>query len=833
MRVPLSWLQELVSIDQSAEEIANKLSMAGFEVEAIEDMASQLNGVVIGFVVSKKQHPNADKLSVLEVQVGQEENLQIVCGAKNVRAGIHVPVALEGTYLPASDLKIKTSELRGVISQGMICSSQELGLKGDPSGIIICENVSSQVPTTGETFSSFLELNEIVLDLAITANRPDGLSMRGIAREVSTLFKTKILFDENNEKEEYQNLQLNKVTPDVKEETEIFSLCKINSLKERGDIPHFIERRISTAGINSINDIVDISNYLMLETGQPTHVYDHDKLEKLTNSKVDHNSFGIRKAKAGESIICIDDNVYDLDERVTVITCLDKPIAIAGVIGGKASSISKDSKTIWVESALFTPSAVRNSIKKVATRSEASSRFEKGIVPGITVETSEKIIEYLIQSKGGKVESRWCYKKQNLSLPNIHLRRSKINQILGILKEDNPQCTQESQRKGLDIDPYADEGRYLSDFTISDTLESLGCVLTQEHDGWRVSIPSYRSRDLIREIDLVEEVARIVGYDSFESRLPDPISPGGLNHRQQSERKLRTSLCSQGLQEITTLSLVSRNDSENQVSISNPLLAEASHLRTSILQEHISICARNLQSGRDNCWTFEIGNIYEQQSEGVLETKVLAGLMCNGKTLERWRTKSTHESFSFYDARGKLAAGLQVLDIQIEDRPYNSKEHLHPGRSSELFLEGRSIGYFGQLHPFEIDRLGLPIPTYVFEIKLEPILISATRPSKWISKFNQYSTLPSMERDIAVVVDKRTSSSEIVKLIRKTAKPLLETVELIDRYEGEEIAAGQCSQAFRLVYRKKDQTLTDEIVRPIHEKVREALSTKLNAKLRS
>ena len=807
MRVSLSWLKQLVQVDESVEALENRLSMAGFEVEEIDDLSAKAQGVVVGHVLEREQHSNADKLSVCKVDIGATEPVQIVCGAANVRAGIHVPVATVGAVLPAVGLTIKAGELRGVASNGMICSLTELGLANASDGIAILEELTDQLPPTGTPVAALLGLDDTVLELAITANRPDGLSMVGIAREVAALTGGALSLPELNFEPDHRDL-----TSDF--DGAFYGLVKIDGVDGSTPSPTWLRQRLERAGVNSVNAVVDITNLVMLEQGQPLHAFDADALERITGSPVDANSFGVRPARDQEEFIGLDERELVLNADVQVVTCHDKPVAIAGVLGSQASAVTAQTTSIWLESAMFSPARVRRSARQVGLRTDASGRYEKGLPADLTLACSVRAIELLHEHFPCSVGERWVGGPAPQPPAPVPLRRLALHQLLGPLDGE-------------------DGSEDLADDVIERCLTALGCELAPSDDGWDVTTPASRRQDLQREVDLIEEVARLVGFDRFEAHLPDPLAPGALTPRQQAERRLRRLFCAAGLQEVTTLSLVGASDSEQRIAISNPLLAETSHLRTNLWEEHLQICVRNLKASQSGCAIFEIGNTYSGTPEAVTQTAQLCGVICGERRLERWTTNGKPSTPTYFEARGVLTRVMQALQLDLSDRRLTDDERLHPGRASTLVLEGRPLGCFGQVHPALAESLDLPAETYLFELDLQRLVDAATRSNRWTPSYQSFPTVPASERDLAVVVAKDCLSGDLIQAIRKAGKPLLEHVELIDRFEGDQLGDALASQAFRLRYRGKKETLTDDKIQPVHEKVRQALVKQFNAELRS
>ena len=816
MRVSLQWLQELVTGPEQAlapGPLAERLSLAGFEVDAIEDLAAQAGGVVVGFVRERQAHPNADKLSVCLVDIGAAETLQIVCGAANVRAGIHVPVALVGATLPAVNLTIKPAELRGVASSGMICSLAELGQAADGEGIAILDELLEQLPPLGAAVGPSLGLDDQVLELAITANRPDGLSMQGIAREVAALVGGQTHIKAPEIAAPSQPLPLSASDRVAVEAGGLFSITALDGLKVAPS-PLWLQQRLQKAGIRPINNIVDITNLVMLETGQPLHAFDSKRLAVIAgDSEPQLASLGLRQALDGEEFTSLDATEHKLSPEALVVTYSNRPIALAGVMGGADEAVNEATTSIWLEAAVFAPQAVRRSARSVGLRTEASSRFEKGLPREATLAAADRAVALLMQHCAANVSGRWLHQRAEQPIEPLQLRRDALHNLLGPVQ---------------DGEDYSD----LSDDRIVQTLTALGCQLAEDVDGegWLVTVPPSRLMDLQREVDLIEEVARLVGYDHFACHLPDPLEPGGLTPAQQVERRLRRQLCAAGLQEACSFSLVPA--AAGRIPLANPLLADYGYLRDNLHGELLAAARRNLQSGQPGFWAFEIGQVFSSDVARSAR-QLLAGVICGERRGERWSSSGKPQPPSYHQARGLLQQALAALAIPIEDRPLTQHPLLHPGRAAQLVVEGRPQGWFGQLHPEQAEKLDLPQTSIIFELELDALLIAATRRNRWQPAFAPYATVPASERDLAVVVAASTHSAELLQVIRKAGKPLLEHAELVDRYEGGQLAAGQCSQAFRLRYRDASRTLTDEEVEAAHSSIRAALEKQLGALLRS
>ena len=819
MQVSLQWLRELVACDLAADVLAEKLSIAGFEVEEIVDLAARAAGVVVGYVEQREPHPDANKLSVCTVAIGADEPLQIVCGAKNVRAGIHVAVATVGAYLPAVDLKIKPAELRGVASSGMICSLSELGLADSSDGIVILDDALETLPPVGSPVGPLFGLDDQVLELAITANRPDGLSMLGIAREVAALTGASLSLPAAAAPVAASPLPVRTDVQDRIEEGGLFSLTALSGVQV-GPSPRWLQSRLERAGLRPINNVVDITNLVMLEQGQPLHAFDADRLARLSENQLDPAAIDLRAGRPAEAFITLDGTEHSLSEDAWVVSYADHATALAGVMGGQTTAVDGDTTSIWLEAAMFAPQTVRKSARSLGLRTDASSRFEKGLPVEVTLGAADRAVALLQELCGATVQSRWLHQRSEVAKEPLELRRDALHNLLGPIAAD-----------GAEED--------LADAEIERILQALGCSLEQAEEGWLVHVPPARAMDLQREVDLIEEVARLVGYDRFASHLPDPIAPGGLTPVQEAERRLRRLLAAAGLQEVCSLSLGPAEaerpgaDPSRRVPLANPLLADYSHLRDSLVDELLFAAQRNLKAGRSGFWAFEIGNVFDATAKGSPQSQHLAGLICGSRQAELWSQSGKPQALDYFSARGLLQLALAGLNLPVEDRRLSEHPLLHPGRAAQIVVEGRPAGFFGQVHPELAEQYDLPPATYLFQLEVTPLLSAATRRNRWQPSFATFATVPASERDLALVVNAETASAQLLNAIRKAGKPLLEQAELVDRYEGEQLAAGSCSQAFRLRYRDPKRTLKDSEVDEAHAKIRAALEKQFGAQLRA
>jgi len=814
MKVSQNWLNNLVEITSTPEDLSEKLSIGGFEVESLEDCSKNVNGVVLGKVLSVLKHEGSDKLSICQVDIGTSKNLQIICGANNIKPNIYVYVATVGAKLNAVDLTIKKSEIRGVISEGMICSLQELGLEDSSEGIEIIDEELALKHELGTPGSDLLLLNDFIYDLAITANRPDGMSVIGIAREISALLESTLNFPELNHKYNIHLLKGIKLCPEAIESNCIYTISCIDGVNGEKLSPRWLRDRIEKSGIKSINLLVDLTNYILLEQGQPLHAFDKDKLSNLIGKEVSPNDFSVRKAKDNESLKCLDGKNYDLNENITIITCCDKPVAIAGVIGGLETSVTNTTTSIFLEGAVFNPVTIRKSSREIGVRTESSSRYEKGISSKNTIGAVTRAINLLEE-----------YYPINLPIINtsnlinnedvfIKLRRNRIHKILG----------------PLIINDQLDK-RNLSDNEIVDKLMLIGCTLKSKEYGWDVAVIPNSSHDLIREIDLIDEIARLIGYDRFDLNLPNPIKPGKLSSEQLALRKVKCGFTENGFNEVLSYSLVPE-DNEKLIKISNPLLLETSCLRDNIWKEHLEILNRNIKAGQASCYIFEIGNVFHKKTEFIQE-EVLNGAIYGNKKFGKWINSGKDNDLNYYQARGKLMEALSSLNIKIEDKPTNSIDFLHPGRTAKLVIEGKDAGYFGEIHPKLILEKKSLKKVYLFNIIVSNLLEASTRKNKWIPIYKQYPIVPKMERDINFVFSKKYLISDITSQIRKTGKNLLEDVNLLDVFEDTKFGDDHISYTFRLSFRDKDKTLLDSDITSIHSNIISNVEKCFNTKLRN
>ncbi len=810
MHISLNWLRTLVQDGLEVEDLAHRLTMAGFEVEDVEDQRSWADGVVVGKVLTLEQHPDADRLSVCTVDVGRDEPLSIVCGAKNIAADLQVAVATVGTELPKVGLKLKPTKLRGVPSQGMICSLKELGLEKESSGI----HIFAGDLTVGEDVRPLLGLSDAILDLSSTANRADALSMVGIAREVKALTDAPLSLPKIAV-EDYASDQQLTVSVTEKEACPVYIGTVIEGVKI-GPSPGWLSQRIEAAGVRSINNVVDVTNYVLLEWGQPLHAFDRDRLQSLTGDKA--LEIGVRFGKEGETLKTLDGQDRKLKDQSLVITANDKVVALGGVMGGEESEVNDSTTNLVLEAAWFDPVAVRRSARGQSLRSEASTRYERGVNRAELEMACQRAIDLIVEVAGGKVVCQAAERSdQDRQWSNVvELRLARVNQILGPTFVDG-------------------KNGELSAADVEQTLTALGCELKDKGDGtWTVTVPPYRYRDLEREIDLIEEVARLYGYEKFKDTLPGQSDLGKLSTEQRLLRKLRESFRGAGLTELQHYSLGSP-EGEGKIKLSNPLLAEYSALRTEMLTGLVDAFVFNQEQGNGALWGFETGRVFAAADDGALsESDRLAGILGGDASTAGWIRGGKEKPLTWYEAKGIVEGVFQRLGLQVGWKADSSNEMFHPGRTAALILRGDPQGVFGQLHPAVARDRDLPSEVYLFDINLSMLLTAMDDDGgRKVSTLKTFSSFPGSSRDLAFFADVSVPVSDLMTAMTKTGGKLLDSVELFDDYRGKGVPEGQRSLAFRLIYKAGDRTLKDKDVDPVHQKVRAQLEKKFKVELRS
>lgn len=798
MLVPVKWLSEYVDIeDIDIKELNEKLIMSGSNTETVKEMLKGVKKVVIGKILSIDGHPDADKLFVLQIDVGEEEPIQIVTGATNCEVGKCIPVALHGSLL-ADGTKIKKGKLRGVVSNGMLCSLEELGFdarviqKEYADGIYLFDK---DYPF-GEDVRVCSEFEDNVIEFEITSNRPDCLSMIGMARETAATFSRTLKLPEVK----IQN-EVGDVNDYCSVEIADADLCMRYAARvvkdvKMGESPAWMQIRLMKAGMRPINNIVDIANYVMLEYGQPIHTFDL--------AAVEGNKVIARRAKAGEKLVTLDEVERELNENMLVIADTVKPVALAGIMGGANSEINGETKNILIEVANFEKSCIRKTSKDLGLRSEASSRFEKGVSTYATIEVANRVCQLIEELGAGTVVKGHVDVYPTVTEEiKITLRPARVNQILGT---------------------------DLSKAEIVDLLNRLEIKSEDASDDLTCHIPECRL-DLVKEIDLIEEIARMFGYDKIPSTLPKGSEWGAKTNGQIIEDYAKGVLLSSGLNEITTYSFISPGSfdmirsSEDSllrktVTIKNPLGEEYSVMRTTLMSNTLEVMARNIKRNIEDVSVFEIGNIFVPREIPVvnlpIEKKELS-IGVYGKDKD------------FFTIKGIVCNMLDRLGIK-DYKFIAEKNHgtFHTGRCASIVWGNHIIGTIGEVHPKVTDNYDITGRCYLANLDFN-ILMQMTRLDRIYAEIPKY---PAITRDIALLVKDQVTAGEIFEIIESNGGNLLESVKLFDIYKGKQIEEGHKSMAYALVFRSAEKTLTDEEVTKVYDKILSKLEEKIDAKLR-
>lgn len=797
MLVPLSWLKDFVDIDEEERTMSERFTMSGSNVEGVTHLGEGIKGIVIGEIVKVEKHPDADKLSVVITDIGSKE-VQIVTGAVNVTTGDKIPVALHGAVL-ADGVKIRSSKLRGVESQGMLCSAQELGI--DPHGLP--EEIQKGIlilpkdAPVGEDFLEYLPLEDTVIDFEITPNRPDCLSIFGMAREAAAAFNLDLKRPAISLKQEAPGSasELAKVTITDAD------LCPRYVAKVVEDIviepsPLWMQRRLQAAGVRSINNIVDITNYTMLELGQPLHAFDLGKLSKP--------HIIVRRAKSDEMITTLDDVDRTLTEDMLVIADEIGPVAIAGIMGGASTEISGSTKRMLLESANFFGPSVRRTSRRVGLRSEASSRFEKGIDSNLCEIAANRACELIEALGAGKVTKGsvdvYPGKKDALK---VVLRPDRVNGLLG-----TNICAQ----------------------TMKDMLKRLEIEVESGGEEYMALIPSFRA-DIESEADLAEEVGRLYGYNNLPSTLPaSDATFGRLSIRQKTEDAVKELLASKGYSEVYTYSFVSpgvfdsinvpgESPIRNAISLLNPLGEDHSIMRTTLIPNLLEVVRHNQNQKVKRVKIFEVGAVYTPKGLPLKELpdepkRIVLGI-CG-------------EALSYYDLKEAVETLLYKLGIKEYGFSRGTHFALHPGRCGKIALRGEELGCIGEVHPDVLENYGINEKVLIADLDLD-MMLNAALPAV---RFESLPKFPASHRDLALVVEERVLAGEIIACIKDMGEDILEKVELFDIYQGGQIASGYKSMAFSLTYRSNTATLTDNKVNDLHQRIKDGLVEKYNAALR-
>lgn len=794
MLISLDWLKQYVDIKENLKELDNALTMIGQEVEAIDVQGKDLDNVVVGQIVEYGKHPNSDRLTLLKVNVGKDEPLQIVCGAPNHKLGDKVVVATIGAVLPG-DFKIKKSKIRDVESFGMLCSEVELGLGEDADGIII---LPEDAPV-GEEYRKYAGLDDVIFELEITPNRPDCLSHIGIAREIAAYYGRKVKYPVANFTETIESTtKYAKVTVEDKERCKRYRGRVITNVKV-GESPEWLKKRIRAMGMHPINNIVDITNFVMFEYNQPMHAFDLDKVE--------NGSVVVRSATPGEKITTLDGVERELNNEELVIANDDKAIAIAGIIGGVETEITPETKNIFLEVANFEPSNIRKTARRLGVTTESSYRNERGMDPEGVEEASDRAVALIVEIAGGEVLDgaidRYVEKPQKFEIP---LSFEKLNKFVG---------------------------KEISEDVVGKILSNLGLGIKKlSQDTIIVTPPSFRG-DLTRTADIYEEIIRMYGFDNIEAIMPvENIQAGTREPNVELTDEAKKIIREIGLQEVVNYSFIPRNAVEilnikdPVINISNPLSEDMAILRPTLMWSLLANIRDNINRNQFDLRLAEVSRIFTPGEKlANEELRICIGLAGRPeRTL--WNPKP--ESYDFYTIKGYVEKVMDFLGISRYRLSRTTDTNFHPGRSAEISIGNDVVGVFGEIHPDVQEKM---------EIKRERVYIAElnlAKLAKYRKKTIKYESIvkyPEVTRDLAIVLDRDVLVGDMVDAIKRVS-PLIEKVDIFDVYQGEKIDADKKSAAISIVLRNKTKTLDEKEINGVIEKVLALIAKEYKGQIR-
>ncbi|ASJ96562.1 MULTISPECIES: phenylalanine--tRNA ligase subunit beta [Shewanella] len=794
MKFSESWLREWVNPSISRDELSHQITMAGLEVDGVDAVAGEFSGVIVGEVVECGQHPDADKLRVTKINVGQDELIDIVCGAPNCRQGLKVAVAMVGAVLPG-DFKIKKAKLRGQPSFGMLCSYGELGIDIESDGII---ELPLDAPI-GQDVREYLDLDDAVIDVDLTANRADCLGMVGLAREVGVLNRQTVVAP-----------TWDAVTPSIDAAIEIDnqapSACPrylgrvVKNVNVKAQSPLWMQEKLRRSGIRSIDPIVDITNYVLIEFGQPMHAFDLAKID---------GQIKIRLGDGEEKLTLLDGNEVTVPADTLVIADNSQPLALAGVFGGEYSGVTSETQDILLECAFFAPLAIMGKSRRLGLHTDSSHRFERGVDPELQHKVMDRATRLVLQICGGEagpvVESK---SDEHLPKPaNILLRRSKLDRVLG---------------------------HHIADADVTEILERLGFSVSRVDDNWQVTTATYRF-DMAIEEDLIEEVARIYGYNNIPNVAPVAALSMPLHNEADIDlKRVRAMMVARGFQEAVTYSFVDPKLQQlvhpgvDAMILPNPISVEMSAMRLSMFTGLLTAVGYNQSRQQGRVRLFETGLRFvpdEKAESGVRQQAMLGAVISGNQNDEHWSMES--KTVDFFDLKGDLEA-IIGLTVSEDEFTFKKASHpaLHPGQCAEILRNDRVIGVIGAVHPSLEKPFGLNGKTIVFELELDALLHASLPQAQTVSKF------PANRRDIAILVDEDVSAGKVVNLIRKVGENQLVGLNLFDVYQGKGVEPGKKSLAIALTLQDNTRTLEEKEIAEMVEKVVSELKTEFNALLR-
>jgi len=762
MKFSENWLRTFVNPALTSAELSHLLTMAGLEVEGLDAVAPAFNNVVVAQVLEVVKHPNADRLNVCQVNVGEAQPISIVCGASNVAVGVKVPCARIGAVLPG-DFKIKQAKVRSIESFGMLCSAKELGLAQTSDGLWLLPDDA----TVGMTIREYLDLDDQLFTLKLTPNRSDCSSLFGIAREVAALTATPC---------QPLDVKVTSLTSNEKLSVKVddATACPayygrlIGGVNAAVTTPVWMQRRLERSGLRSINAVVDITNYVMLEMGQPMHAFDVQKLS---------GGVTVRRARTGESLTLLNEQVAQLDSEVLVIADDAGVLAIAGIMGGQDSGVATTSTNVFLESAFFHPDAIVGRARRFGLATDSSFRFERGVDFAATQPAMERATQLLVEICGGTVGEITAVCNTLPARPAIALRRSRVQRILGIA---------------------------LSNQQIAELLTRLQFVFTSNGDDFRVTPPSFRF-DMTIEADLVEELARLYGYDNIPALAPKTsLTMLPCSESQRPLSRVQQVLVSRDYQEIVSLAFLAEQTerdlcgNQHPLVLQNPIASNLAVMRSSLIGGLVDALRFNLNRKQTRVRLFEVGACFAKSGDDYVQTSRLSGLAYGTQQTEQWGV--TARAVDFYDVKADVEALCGSLALRFVAAQHSA---LHPGRSAQIFVGERAIGWLGELHPHTQQQHDLPLAPVWFELDLEVLLTSRVPRLSDIAKF-----LP-VRRDLALVVDEAVNADTLLNAMTAVKAPLVHEIALFDVYRGKGLENGKKSLAFRVLVQDTQKNLTD------------------------
>ncbi|MBU0993855.1 MAG: phenylalanine--tRNA ligase subunit beta [Proteobacteria bacterium] len=802
MKTSLSWLKEYVDVEMDASKIADALTMAGLEVETVIDRYAFLETVVVARILEIKPHKNADKLRVCTVDTGKDK-LNIVCGAPNVQEGMLVPLALPGTELPGGVI-LEKGKIRGEVSEGMICSKKELAIGEDDGGIMVLEPHL----TIGEPLNNALNLCDPVIEIDLTPNRPDCLGIIGIAREVAAFENKTVQKPETKLPNALNHIKnFTSVTIEDPDLCPRYAACLLTDIKV-GPSPFWLKDRLQSVGLKPINNIVDVTNFVMMETGQPLHAFDFDNLAE--------NRIVVKRAKNNKTFITLDEKERHLSADMLMICDGQKPVALAGVMGGLNSEIEEKTTRVLIESACFNPTSIRKTAKQLGLHSDASHRFERGVDPDGTVNAILRAAQLMAEIGGGQPVEGIIDEHPKPSSPHIiTLGIPDTNRLIG---------TSLTKEK------------------IESLLKSIGFITAPiDENAIAVTVPLFRV-DVSKPVDLMEEVARCVGYNHIPTSFPlIPAKTGVHNPHIERRSTVKDILLGLGLTETVNYSFVhelscdrlrlAENDPKrNRVKILNPLTEDQAVMRTSLLPGLLETARRNISRQVTSLKIFETGKIFMGKDAITQpdEIEMVTGLITGNRERMTWHADP--QTVDFYDLKGILESlfeSLHIENIYIKKCLSDQYPYTRPGVSATIHFENQFLGLLGEVHPEVLANYNLKQSAFIFEINLDSLLplIPVIKSSADIPKY------PAITRDITIIISKKSEAGQILKTIDNLNDKLVETVQLFDVYEGKPIPEGRRSISIRITYRSQDKTLKDKNINGIHQKITDTLLKEFDATL--